>query len=51
MTHLKTRTRARLDSLLAVASDEDRAVYLLMTPVSADPRRALLYRELLDFIG
>jgi hypothetical protein len=50
VTRLEARTVSRIDSLVVVAADEGRIVYLLMGPVSTDPARTRLYGKLVHAI-
>jgi hypothetical protein len=51
MTQLEARTLARLDSLVGIAAEEGRAVFLLVSPVANDAGRRRTYSELVDVIG
>jgi hypothetical protein len=50
ISKLRSHALSRLDSLVAVAEAEHRAVFLVMSPLSTDPRRAFIYNRLVDVI-
>lgn len=51
LKYLRDRALATMDSLLAAAETDERAVYLLVSPVSINPTRTSIYSALVEAIG